>query len=75
MSSAHPPVTRILALRHGESEWNAVGRWQGQEDPPLTETGLLQALTAAQQLGYTNVRHYAPGIEGWTKSGAKLDRG
>jgi broad specificity phosphatase PhoE len=44
-------VTRLLALRHGESEWNAVGRWQGQEDPPLTETGLLQAVAAAAQLG------------------------
>lgn len=51
MSAAHPPVTRLLVLRHGESEWNALGRWQGQEDPPLTENGLLQALTAAQQLG------------------------
>lgn len=48
--SAHP-VARILALRHGESEWNAVGRWQGQEDPPLTETGLLQAVAAADRLG------------------------
>ncbi|MFZ4719549.1 MAG: histidine phosphatase family protein [Ilumatobacteraceae bacterium] len=51
MSSGHAPVTRLLALRHGESEWNAVGRWQGQEDPPLTETGLLQAVAAAEQLG------------------------
>lgn len=48
---SHGPVTRLLALRHGESEWNAVGRWQGQEDPPLTETGLLQAVTAGEQLG------------------------
>lgn len=48
---SHGPVTRLLALRHGESEWNAVGRWQGQEDPPLTETGLLQAVAAGQQLG------------------------
>jgi probable phosphoglycerate mutase len=47
----HHPVTRVLALRHGESEWNAVGRWQGQEDPPLTETGLLQAVAAGEQLG------------------------
>lgn len=38
-------------MRHGESEWNAVGRWQGQADPPLTETGLLQAVAAGQQLG------------------------
>jgi len=51
MTTSHQPVTRILALRHGESEWNASGRWQGQEDPPLTETGLLQAVAAADQLG------------------------
>jgi len=43
--------TRLLALRHGESEWNALGRWQGQADPPLTETGLLQAVAAGEQLG------------------------
>jgi probable phosphoglycerate mutase len=49
-STSHP-VTRLLALRHGESEWNALGRWQGQEDPPLTEVGLLQAVAASEQLG------------------------
>jgi probable phosphoglycerate mutase len=43
--------TRILALRHGESEWNAIGRWQGQEDPPLTDAGMLQAVAAAERLG------------------------
>jgi probable phosphoglycerate mutase len=41
----------MLTLRHGESEWNALGRWQGQEDPPLTDTGMLQAVTAGEQLG------------------------
>ena len=45
------PVTRVLALRHGESEWNAVGRWQGQADPPLTDAGMLQAVAAAEVLG------------------------
>ncbi|MCB0957420.1 MAG: histidine phosphatase family protein [Ilumatobacteraceae bacterium] len=44
-------VTRLLVLRHGESEWNALGRWQGQADPPLTEVGLRQAVAAAEQLG------------------------
>lgn len=48
---ATPYVTRVLAVRHGESEWNAAGRWQGHEDPPLTEEGLLQAVRASQQLG------------------------
>lgn len=43
--------TRILTVRHGESEWNAIGRWQGQEDPPLTDAGMLQAVAAAEVLG------------------------
>lgn len=51
MASGPQQVTRVLVLRHGESEWNAVGRWQGQADPPLTEEGLLQAYEAGQQLG------------------------
>lgn len=40
----------ILALRHGQSEWNAEGRWQGQADSPLTSLGEQQALLAANQL-------------------------
>lgn len=43
-------TTRVLVLRHGQSEWNAVGRWQGQADPPLTTLGRLQARQAAQHL-------------------------
>lgn len=37
-------------MRHGQSEWNAQGRWQGQADPPLTERGRAQALRAAERL-------------------------
>lgn len=33
------------------------------------------AASVAKKLGYTNVKHYAPGIDGWKKSGAKLERG
>lgn len=36
-------MTEILMVRHGQSEWNAVGRWQGQADPPLSPLGLEQA--------------------------------
>lgn len=43
-------TTRVLVLRHGQSEWNALGRWQGQADPPLTTLGRLQARRAAQLL-------------------------
>ena len=42
MSSAAPDVTRILLVRHGQSEWNAIGRWQGQADSPLSDQGRLQ---------------------------------
>jgi broad specificity phosphatase PhoE len=44
-------VRRFLLVRHGESEWNAVGRWQGQADPPLSRTGHEQARLAAERLG------------------------
>jgi rhodanese-related sulfurtransferase len=32
------------------------------------------AAVAAVELGYTNVKHYAPGIDGWKKSGAPLEK-
>lgn len=40
----------LLILRHGQSEWNAQGKWQGQADPPLTKVGEKQAKAAAQKL-------------------------
>ncbi len=45
------PMTRILLVRHGESLWNADGRWQGQADPPLTDRGRQQAMSAASAIG------------------------
>lgn len=38
-------------LRHGQSEWNAQGRWQGQADIALTPEGIQQAQQAALKLG------------------------
>lgn len=34
-----------------------------------------QGAEAASKLGYTNVRHYAPGISGWKKAGAPVAKG
>lgn len=51
-------VTRLLLLRHAESEWNAQGRWQGLADPPLSERGCRQAVAAGRQLaamGFTTL--------------------
>ena len=44
-------MTRLLLVRHGESEWNAVGRWQGWADPPLSELGERQASAASRAVG------------------------
>lgn len=48
-------VTDMLLVRHGQSEWNAVGRWQGKADPALTELGRLQALHASARVGAVDV--------------------
>ena len=36
-------LPELYVLRHGETEWNRQGRWQGRLDSPLTETGRAQA--------------------------------
>src|SRR4249919_1885580 len=43
--------TRVLLARHGQSEWNSAGRWQGQADPPLSALGRKQAIHAAERIG------------------------
>jgi glucosyl-3-phosphoglycerate phosphatase len=44
------PVPRLVIWRHGRTEWNASGRFQGQLDPPLDEEGRRQAAHAAAHL-------------------------
>jgi broad specificity phosphatase PhoE len=48
-------MTRLLLVRHGQSVWNADGRWQGQADPPLSELGRTQAFHAAHRVGSIDV--------------------
>ncbi len=40
----------LVLVRHGESEWNALGLWTGWRDIPLTEKGREEARRAAQAL-------------------------
>jgi len=40
-------VTRLVLWRHGVTDWNERGIFQGQEDIPLNERGHAQAATAA----------------------------
>ena len=43
-------MTRLFLVRHGQSEWNAAGRIQGQIDIQLDETGCQQAQIIADRL-------------------------
>lgn len=51
----------LVLVRHGQSEWNALGLWTGQTDVALTEQGKAEARRAAEHLqdislhkGYTS---------------------
>ena len=47
-------ATLILA-RHGETDWNRDGIWQGHGDPPLNELGRSQAAELAARLAEVQI--------------------
>src|SRR5271165_4072006 len=50
-------MLRVLYLaRHGETDWNRTGRWQGQTDIPLNEAGKEQARELGVRLCGAGIR-------------------
>jgi broad specificity phosphatase PhoE len=48
-------MTTLLLVRHGETDWNRTGRWQGHSNPPLNELGRQQARELAESLDGVDV--------------------
>jgi broad specificity phosphatase PhoE len=46
-------MTELWLVRHGETDWNREGLYQGQADVPLNKTGLAQAGETAAQIAAT----------------------
>jgi len=55
LSSNHKRSTHLFLIRHGETDWNVEGRYQGQADPPLNDRGLRQAHELGDKLASVNL--------------------
>jgi phosphoserine phosphatase len=49
MDDRSATVTTLLLVRHGETDWNREGRWQGLSDTHLNDQGREQARSLALQ--------------------------
>jgi broad specificity phosphatase PhoE len=48
-------MTKLILIRHGETDWNIEGRWQGQADVPLNGHGRQQAIRIANTLASKDI--------------------
>jgi broad specificity phosphatase PhoE len=46
-------MTKIILVRHGQTEWNRIERFRGRADVPLNSTGLAQAEATGKKVAVT----------------------
>ncbi|MGF1649841.1 MAG: histidine phosphatase family protein [Hyphomicrobiaceae bacterium] len=68
----HPPLNvRLIFIRHGQTDWNRLGRLQGHIDVPLNEVGRAQAKRNGAVLAENWARLASGGTRGNGAAGGK----
>lgn len=65
-------MLQVYLVRHGETEWNAARRIQGQSDSPLTAKGLFQARQVAERVCKEGITHVITSDLGRTRHTAQI---
>lgn len=68
-------ATTVLAIRHGETLWNAEERFQGHEDSPLTQTGRQQVEALGRRLQQVTFDRLISSDLGRTRETSKIIAG
>ncbi|MBE8977917.1 2,3-diphosphoglycerate-dependent phosphoglycerate mutase GpmB, partial [Escherichia coli] len=65
-------MLQVYLVRHGETQWNAERRIQGQSDSPLTEKGIQQAWQVAERARTLGITHVITSDLGRTQQTARI---
>ena len=65
-------MLQVYLVRHGETQWNAERRMQGQSDSPLTEKGVQQAWQVAERARTLGITHVITSDLGRTQQTARI---
>lgn len=64
--------TKVILIRHGETDWNLSGRWQGHADSPLSQRGVSQAEAVGNRMQHEEVDFFFTSDLGRAKHTSRL---